>query len=68
MTKKVSKPKKLSLKESYNMLRQENMLLRAQLEAQSVLPVVDKEVFTRLLEVVYAHKGGLAAWSRSRNG
>ena len=61
---KVMKSKKLSLTQRLKLTEDANMILRTRVEEMEKLPVIDKEVFIRLLETVYAAKGGMSSWAK----
>ncbi len=65
MKRKWSKIVKIkACKETIRELQTEKLLLKQEVEFYKKLPVVDKEIILRLLEVVYAVKGGMASWGR----
>ncbi len=52
------------LEQANRALLQEKEIAKIQQEALRRLPTFDKEMMLRLLEVVYATKGGMASWGR----
>ena len=51
-------------REQIRVLSTHKLLLEKELEVLKKSPMIDKEIVLRLLEVVYAAKGGIASWGR----
>ena len=52
------------LTQANEFLRNEVVALKIKIDMMRSLPTFDKEMMLRLLEVVYAAKGGMASWGR----